>query len=91
MIFELPVSVSEDTTIIETYRVVLEDNNVSAKLYKIEKHVVEESEEIIETYAMTFYKHPLSLDNNGQKYQWINEQEVVNWMMGLGYSEKESE
>ena len=91
MIFELPVTISEDTTIVETYKVVLEDNNITAKLFKIEKHVVEEVEEIVETYAMSFYKHPLSLDSNGQKYRWVDTQEVVNWMMGLGYSEKGSE
>lgn len=91
MIFELPISINQDTTIIETYRVVLDDNNVSAKLYRIEKRKVEGLEETVETYAMTLYKHPRSLDNNGQKYKWVDEQEVVNWMMGLGYSEKESE
>jgi hypothetical protein len=91
MIFELPVTISEDTTIVETYKVVLEDDNTAAKLFKIEKRVVEEIEEIIETYSTTFYKHPFKFDDNGQRYKWTGTQEVVDWMLGKGYSEKESE
>lgn len=91
MIIELPLTISENTTIVETYKIVLEENNTAAKLFKIEKLVVEEVEKIIETYSTTFYKHPLRFDDNGQRYKWTSSQEVVDWMWGKGYSEKESE
>jgi len=91
MIFEIPIAISEHITIIETYKVVLEENNTVAKLFKIEKQIVEEMEKTVETYSGIFYKHPLRFDKNGQRYKWIDAQEVVNWMLGEGYSEKESE
>jgi len=91
MIFELPVAISENTNIVEKYRVVLEDNNTVAKLYRIEIRLIEEKEEEIEIYSNSFYKHPLKFDNNGQRYKWLDCEEVINWMMGKGYSEKESD
>jgi hypothetical protein len=91
MIFELPVTISEGITIVETYRVMLEENDTAAKLFRIEKRLVDGTEETVETYATTFYKHPLKFDENGQRYKWVDQQEVVDWMLGKGYSEKESE
>ena len=91
MIIELPIIVSEGTTIVETYRIILDENDTAAKLFRVEKQVVEDVEETIETYATTFYKRPLTFDDNGQRYKWVDTQEVVDWMLGKGYSEKESE
>jgi hypothetical protein len=84
MIFELPIVTSESTSIIEICKVVLDSDNITANLFKIES-------EDTEIFLKTIYKHPLKFKDNGERYQWINEQEVVDWILGKGYSEKDSQ